>query len=324
MITYIKRVLMETYYRYSFLTRFDFHHNKNVVFCFHGFIYPYFGKEYRQTSKKLLANILKAVSRKFKIVPLSELIEACVMDRETQPPCPRAAFTIDDGFSSTLDVMDVFHHYSVVPTIFICPKLVEDKTLPFPEIIRIAVLLTGERRVEFPKNNHLVFLKKMKDRISFAAWLVEYFKSLPSRTLESELKELLDRLHVSPEEIKNSPYCDPLLEWKQLRALIPSLEVGSHTCRHLQLSSLAEKEAEQEIAQSKLLIEDKLSLRCPALAYPFGNRGSFTQREEKYAEESGYQCALSLEPGYVTSSSPIYRLPRFNAGNGLQMLASFP
>ena len=61
------------------------------------------------------------------------------------------------------------------------------------------------------------------------------------------------------------------LSWSQLREAVASglVTVGSHTHTHADLSRASEKDAEEEMARSKSLIEDHLGVPCRHFAYPW-------------------------------------------------------
>lgn len=318
------RTIKAKHNKWRFLQNYDANPNKNAIFCFHGFYDSPLPKNYIfRTPKKLFADTLHAISKKFEIVLLSELIETCVKEGGDIDSNPKAAFTIDDGFASIMDIIDIFQFYSVVPTVFVCSQLIDNETVPFPEIIRIAVLLTKEKYVELPQGDQkIIKLHNINNKMSLIGQWIEYFQSVPRKSLELEVDGFLNRLKVSHGNIRNSKSYDPLLDWKQLKGLHDFIEIGSHTCSHSKLSSLTDIEAKIEIYESKKMIEQNLTVKCPSFAYPFGDKLSFGEREEHYVEQSGYQAAFSLEPGYLSSTSSMYSLPRFNVGNTLKVLTT--
>lgn len=63
-----------------------------------------------------------------------------------------------------------------------------------------------------------------------------------------------------------------LLDWDQAETLVRAgLEVGSHTVSHPDLRCVSPCALEQELEQSKTLLEQRLQLRVDALAYPYGH-----------------------------------------------------
>lgn len=63
-----------------------------------------------------------------------------------------------------------------------------------------------------------------------------------------------------------------LLNWQQAEAWVRSdFEIGSHTLNHPDLTRLSPDALEQELGQSRELLEQRLQSRVDALAYPYGH-----------------------------------------------------
>jgi peptidoglycan/xylan/chitin deacetylase (PgdA/CDA1 family) len=62
------------------------------------------------------------------------------------------------------------------------------------------------------------------------------------------------------------------LTWSMLEEAVSTglVEIGSHTHSHVDLSRASERDAEEEMARSKDLIEDRLRRSCPHFAFPWG------------------------------------------------------
>jgi len=66
-------------------------------------------------------------------------------------------------------------------------------------------------------------------------------------------------------------FCRDLLDWDQAETLVRAgFEVGSHTVSHPDLRCVSPTAMEQELAQSKNLLEQRLQPQVDALAYPYG------------------------------------------------------
>jgi peptidoglycan/xylan/chitin deacetylase (PgdA/CDA1 family) len=69
---------------------------------------------------------------------------------------------------------------------------------------------------------------------------------------------------------------DGAITWSQLREATATglVTIGSHTHRHVDLSTATPVEAEDELTRSKDLIEDRLDMPCSHFAYPFARQAS--------------------------------------------------
>ena len=281
----------------------------DAIFCFHGFHRSFLGCNFLyQTSSHEFQETIKTLRKHFQFVSLDELLGSL----DDHPwRYPRAAVTIDDGFSSILGVIEIFKKYDIIPTVFICPDLIDKNTVPFPEIIRIALLVTnnnvGPYGTTIPGN--------IKGKLAYINYLVEIFKKFNDEMLTRELEALMSTLKVSKEAIMSHHLYDPLLDWNELASLDGDVVIGSHTCNHYYLPSLAAGLVWKEISLSRKMIQDQLKVDCKYFCYPFGDEKSFGDREINLVEKAGYDYSFSLLPGRLNNTNSRYCLPRYNGLN---------
>jgi peptidoglycan/xylan/chitin deacetylase (PgdA/CDA1 family) len=102
-----------------------------------------------------------------------------------------------------------------------------------------------------------------------------------------------------------------LLTAAELRQLVQQgMSVGSHTLTHPILSQQTGDQAWREIAESRSLLEGAVGRPVWALAYPFGDPASVTEREMQMAEQAGFQCAFMNVGGGFGAQLPRFALPR--------------
>lgn len=99
-----------------------------------------------------------------------------------------------------------------------------------------------------------------------------------------------------------------LMSWEELRGLPSSVEVGSHTVRHRNLTRLPEAEVEEELRISRMEIEDHLGRAVRSFAYPYGaaNRGVMRMAAGHYR----IACGTRLQ--FVTPKSRPEHVPRLD------------
>jgi peptidoglycan/xylan/chitin deacetylase (PgdA/CDA1 family) len=102
-----------------------------------------------------------------------------------------------------------------------------------------------------------------------------------------------------------------LLNKEQLRQLADlGMGIGAHTLSHPVLSRQSSETAWREISASLNLLQEALAQPIWALAYPFGDAGSVTEREIQMAEQAGYRCAfMNVNGGFGTQFSR-FAIPR--------------
>lgn len=90
----------------------------------------------------------------------------------------------------------------------------------------------------------------------------------------------------------------------------------SHTKTHPNLTSLSEIVAREELAGSKAAIEANLSKTCRHLAYPYGG---YDASVIAWAQEAGYETAVTTNSGVNTRSTPLMELYRFGVNPSTAM-----
>ncbi len=139
-----------------------------------------------------------------------------------------------------------------------------------------------------------------------------WFETEMSNSLRQGLKRVADkqRLEVLAalgfSETAEQP-TRQALSASEIEEMKPVVDFQSHTVYHPLLPQCSEPRAFDEIFDSKMQLEDKLGLSIYALAYP---NGDYSAREMAAAEKSGYQCALTLDNGFNSRTTPAFQLKR--------------
>ena len=90
------------------------------------------------------------------------------------------------------------------------------------------------------------------------------------------------------------------------------MAIGAHTVQHPILASIGDAAAQQEIAQSKVHLEEILGERVPLFAYPNGKpEQDYTARDAAIVRDLGFDGAVSTAWGTALPSSDPFQLPRF-------------
>ena len=96
------------------------------------------------------------------------------------------------------------------------------------------------------------------------------------------------------------------MSWEELGRLAEDgWEIGSHTCSHPRLTTLADAALDEELRRSKSVCEDRLGRPCDSIAYPYGDHDA---RVAEAARRAGYRAAGTL-PRRMNAGDPL-RWPR--------------
>jgi peptidoglycan/xylan/chitin deacetylase (PgdA/CDA1 family) len=119
--------------------------------------------------------------------------------------------------------------------------------------------------------------------------------------------ERLAELAAHEEEHRSSEVEPEALSREQIAELKPFVDFESHTISHPILPYCNEAKAWTEISDSKRLLESSYGLSVFALSYP---NGDYSAREVMFARKAGYTCGLSVDFGFNSAGTDLYRVRR--------------
>jgi len=97
------------------------------------------------------------------------------------------------------------------------------------------------------------------------------------------------------------------------------IEVGSHTRSHAYLPDIDSQKQQEEIIESKRILENLLEIEVRYIAYP---GGGFSERIKRFVKDAGYKGACSTNRGYDKTNRDVFELKRIkvtneDVGNGI-------
>jgi poly-beta-1,6-N-acetyl-D-glucosamine N-deacetylase len=187
-----------------------------------------------------------------------------------QLPRKSIVVTIDDGHSSVSHLKTALTAHRIPATVFLCSGFVGENR----RFWFSAPGLTATRREQ---------LKTIPDQARLAVLRASGF----DEAVEYSQRDSLDR-----DEVKQ---------------LLDVAEFQSHSVSHPILPMCSEDKARDEIADSKRQLQETLGVKVNALAYP---NGSYTERETRLAQQAGYECGLTMSPGFNGPKTPPFELKR--------------
>lgn len=99
---------------------------------------------------------------------------------------------------------------------------------------------------------------------------------------------------ISSNELNN----EAMLSHEMVKEMLDSglIDIGSHTIHHVNLPSLSSEQKEEEIANSKTIIEQHYSITCKSFAYPFG---FYDEDSLALVKKHGYSSAVTTVPKLI-------------------------
>ncbi|MCD4807512.1 MAG: polysaccharide deacetylase family protein [Methanococcoides sp.] len=248
---------------------------------------PFFIREVIQRKKVTIVNFhdispdradrhLRVLSSKYKIIPLQDYVRAKEAGTVDELPPKSLIITMDDGHKRNYELKPLLERYDIPATIFLCSGIVGT-------------------------NRHFWWSHKTGNDYSR-----EYLKKIPNKErLEilrgfgfEQTKEFDDRQALSKNDIED------------MKAMV---DFQSHTVFHPVLPNCTTSEAYKEISQSKKDLEEKYGLQIYALSYP---NGDYSDRDISIAKKEGYTCGITVDVGFNSQDTDIFKLKRFSIRDG--------
>jgi peptidoglycan/xylan/chitin deacetylase (PgdA/CDA1 family) len=105
----------------------------------------------------------------------------------------------------------------------------------------------------------------------------------------------------------------PLMGWNSLERVVShGVALGGHSCSHIDLTNADDSRLVDELSRSKSLLESRLGVSVRGMAYPYGCQD---ERVRTQVTATGYEYAVTVEPGICGEGGDKTLLPRFEVLN---------
>ncbi len=271
-----------------------------------------------QKQIELLHQYLEYIRKKqYQPISLEKLVLKLVNGEHI--PENSVVFTVDDGFSEQFEITGpIFAKFDISLTCFAITDFLDGKLWPWDDQVRYIYETTTKPSFDF----------KLPDGSRFYCEIEEQSHKLSRRHLINRLKAQ-NQTHIYPwldvlyseaevEKPKRAPEQYKNGSWAQAEKFIKQgHSVAAHTKTHRILTQLNDQDAKDEILASFEYLEQKLPQCAKVFAYPSGQLGEFSSREEEIVSNSEMIGAVSAIPRTATKTSEITALPRFSLPNNM-------
>jgi len=151
---------------------------------------------------------------------------------------------------------------------------------------------------------------KTSEKRELYDYLANWLRTLPPAELATAIRDLCARHGIDSGALSR----EAALDWSDLHRLAADrrVTIGSATVNHPVLANLSDTDARRELNMGKAVLENALQRSIRHLAFPFGDRASFSRAHVVMAEEAGFASAVSTIPGIVQTEgrTNLHELPR--------------
>jgi peptidoglycan/xylan/chitin deacetylase (PgdA/CDA1 family) len=101
------------------------------------------------------------------------------------------------------------------------------------------------------------------------------------------------------------------MTWSQIESLSKrGFDIGCHTKSHADLGSVSSEEAQRELHDSRVELQDRLGIAADLFAYPFGGPDNMSQENLALVRQAGFKCCLSCHGGVNRDDADLFHLNR--------------
>ncbi|WP_456619583.1 MULTISPECIES: polysaccharide deacetylase family protein [unclassified Bradyrhizobium] len=265
----------------------------------------------------LRATLCHLRAREIDIVGMDELHERLVQGRFDRR---FAAFTLDDGYRDNLEfALPVLREFDAPLAVYVASDFAEGTGRLWWTALEAVIAKTDQIEVQI--GNSALRLDATTSATKQAAFdrLHDWLRALPG---EHDLKREIEAL-CTKYGVDIAALCRGLcLSWDEVKQLAadPLVTIGAHTISHCNLARQSEEIAAQEMAVSRVRIEQVLERPVLHFAYPYGDREAAGEREFALASAAGFKTAVTTRPGmlFAENASHMTALPRVSLNGNYQ------
>jgi protein-tyrosine-phosphatase/peptidoglycan/xylan/chitin deacetylase (PgdA/CDA1 family)/predicted ATP-grasp superfamily ATP-dependent carboligase len=231
------------------------------------------------------------LKRCFHIVGLEEACEI-VAGRQALSG-PGILITFDDGYLDNYTLaFQILRSHNVPACFFLPTAFVGTGTVPWWDAIAYIIKQSQNRLIRLPYPQPVTFDLEREGLSHAIVQILELYKSSKMQDKERFLSGLEEGCGTQrPQTACNRRF----LSWDEAREMQQAgMAFGSHTHTHEILSKLLPEQQEEELRVSRETLEKRLARPVSVLAYPVGERSTFSQETTmRLLERTGYSAAFS-------------------------------
>jgi peptidoglycan/xylan/chitin deacetylase (PgdA/CDA1 family) len=263
---------------------------------------------YCRLPRQVFAEQMSYIKRHYRVVSLRQMTEE-LEDPKAQDQS--VVVTFDDGYLGTYtDAFPVLKDYAIPATVYLTSGAVESGELAWYDKIFLRFQhAPSELRVtlDVPTTFRLT---DFTSRVDAATAVVMYLRTLPDTERQRWCESFEKTIPLRNDELRGS-----MMNWDQARKMCRAgISFGCHTMTHPVLSRLTPAALQQEIAESKWLIENRLDIEVDAFAFPFGKPKDCGSLGSAELSIVGLRTAMTTILGINEPGQDKFRLRRMVQG----------
>lgn len=258
---------------------------------------------------KIFEKQIKYLVENFKVISAKDLndIEKIKSLKEK-----KVVITFDDGYLDNLEnALPILRKYNTSATIFITTNFIDNKELPWWDIIWEILNINNEFFFQGKKIRNI-------DKKDNKKKLFDFLKKKFFLNKKHEQIRLIDQIQKENNINLINKKKNDFLNKENIERLAKEklINIGAHTHYHQNLGILNDDEKEKEIVSSKKILENITQKPIELFAYPYGTKNSYKISDSKILEKNNFKLAFTTEfNNYKLGFKSPFFIPRMGLGN---------
>lgn len=237
---------------------------------------------------------------------------------KVSPEKKYVVITFDDGYVDNFrNALPILEKYNVPATFFVSTDNIDsDAMFWWDELEKIFILDGYHGEFDFDKETFQV--RTLEDRKKVCMYIRNKLKNSSPDIRSHRLNELRKVLGLK-EAVTDELRCVSSEELKRM-ADTGVASIGGHTKSHLSMGNMESKELlNQEVRESKELLEKITSKPVSVFAYPFGGDEDYNEMAEQIIKDNGFDKSVIVKNANASVKSDMYKLPRHMVSRNMDL-----
>ena len=234
---------------------------------------------------------LRELQSRFRLMTFGDL--AALLSADKPVPAYSAVITVDDGYADFHEyAFPVLRKLGVPASLYVTTGFIDRELWLWPDQLEYVLKSANPQTLRWRHGGHQLELPLMTVAERRAAWsrMVPILLGMPNSEMRAAIDAVSSQVGVAIPTGQPAEYA--AANWDQLRELVQNgIEVGPHTRTHPSLTRIPDAELREEIAGSKLRVEQMLGVRCQTFCYPNGTPDDVSPRVKAEVTAAGFQAA---------------------------------
>ena len=249
--------------------------------------------------------LMAVAARSFQVLRLSDAVRHL---QQGTLPARALCITFDDGYADNHDIaLPILKRHGLPACFFIATGFLDGGRM-FNDTVIECLRLSPLSHIDLGEFGLGRFdLNTAAQRAEVIGRLMPVIKFRSTQ----ERAPMLDRLRQLCQA--NGLPDDLMMTRSQVQAMhAAGMEIGAHTVHHPILCKVTDEVAEQEIAQSRAVLQGLTDHPVSLFAYPNGRPGrDYALQHVSMVKRLGFAAAVSTSPGVSSPGDDRHQLPRF-------------